>query len=129
VGTNRTREEAAPLNELRAILGNKSAIDAYRSSTLPFPDGTVLVKLPGSIFIARIRAGSYPRCGHDVQVMVKDSRKYTETGGWGFGRFVSGKPADEAQRINCATPAHRREVLIMSFFAYRSPGFSGGFLC
>jgi Cytochrome P460 len=38
-------EEAAPLDELRAILGNRSAIDAYRSGTLPFPDGTVLVKL------------------------------------------------------------------------------------
>jgi hypothetical protein len=38
-------EEAAPLNELRAIFGNKSAIDAYRIGKLPFPDGTVLVKL------------------------------------------------------------------------------------
>jgi hypothetical protein len=43
-------EEAAPLDELRAILGNKSAVDAYRSGTLPFPDGTVLVNWPGNTF-------------------------------------------------------------------------------
>ncbi|MFG1237192.1 cytochrome P460 family protein [Xanthobacter autotrophicus DSM 597] len=33
--------EAAPLDELRAVLGNQTALDAYRSGTLPFPDGTV----------------------------------------------------------------------------------------
>jgi hypothetical protein len=36
-----------------------------------------------------------------VQVMVKDSRKYASTGGWGFGRFINGKPVDEAQHRTC----------------------------
>ena len=36
-----------------------------------------------------------------VQVMVKDSKRYAETGGWGFGRFIDGKPADEAQHKAC----------------------------
>src|SRR6267142_5343615 len=31
-----------------------------------------------------------------VQFMVKDSRKYASTGGWGFAQFNDGKPADEA---------------------------------
>jgi len=27
--------------------------------------------------------------------MVKDSKKYAATGGWGFAQFKDGKPADE----------------------------------
>jgi hypothetical protein len=95
-------EEAAPLNELRAILGNKSAIDAYRYDTLPFPDGTVLVKLAWKhIQSPEFGPASVPGSATTVQVMVKDSGKYAATGGWGFGRFVNGKPADEAQHSTC----------------------------
>jgi hypothetical protein len=32
-------------DELRAILGNALAMNAYREGTLPFPDGAVLAKL------------------------------------------------------------------------------------
>jgi hypothetical protein len=95
-------EEAAPLNELRAILGNKSAIDAYRNDTLPFPDGTVLVKLAWKhIQSPEFGPASVPGSATTVQVMVKDSGKYAATGGWGFGRFVDGKPADSAQHGTC----------------------------
>jgi Cytochrome P460 len=95
-------EEAAPLNELRAILGNKSAIDAYGTSALPFPDGTILVKLAWKhIQSPEFKPASVPGVATTVQVMVKDARKYAATGGWGFGRFVNGKPADEAQHNTC----------------------------
>jgi Cytochrome P460 len=95
-------EEAAPLNELRAILGNKSAIDAYRNGKLPFPDGTVLVKLAWKhIQSPEFGAASIPGAATTVQVMVKDSRKYAATGGWGFGRFVDGTAVDEAQHKTC----------------------------
>jgi hypothetical protein len=95
-------EEAAPLDELRAILGNKSAVDAYRSGTLPFPDGTVLVKLAWKhIQSPEFGPASIPGAATTVQVMVKDSRKYAATGGWGFGRFVNGRPADETQHNTC----------------------------
>jgi Cytochrome P460 len=95
-------EEAAPLNELRAILGNGPAIDAYRNSTLPFPDGTVLVKLAWKhIQSPEFGPASVPGAATTVQVMVKDSSKYAATGGWGFGRFVNGRPADEAQHNTC----------------------------
>jgi Cytochrome P460 len=95
-------EEAAPLDELRAILGNKSAVDAYRSGTLPFPDGTVLVKLAWKhIQSPEFGPASIPGAATTVQVMVKDSRKYAATGGWGFGRFVNGRPTDEAQHNAC----------------------------
>jgi Cytochrome P460 len=36
-----------------------------------------------------------------VQFMVKDSKKYASTGGWGVAQFNDGKPADEAVHNTC----------------------------
>ncbi|ROM87580.1 MULTISPECIES: cytochrome P460 family protein [Pseudomonas] len=95
-------QEAAPLNELRAVVGNGLAMKAYQDSTLPFPDGTVLVKLAWKhVQSPEFEPASIPGAATTVQVMVKDSQKYASTGGWGFGRFINGKPADEAQHQTC----------------------------
>jgi Cytochrome P460 len=86
----------AGLYELRSILGSALALQAYRNRTIPFPDGAILAKLvwkhvPSSEF----KGAFVPRTATTtVQVMVKDSKKYASTGGWGFGRFVDGKPVD-----------------------------------
>jgi hypothetical protein len=94
--------EADPLNELRAVLGNKVAIDAYAKRALPFPDGTILVKLAWKqMKSSEFEPATVPGPATTVQVMVKDSRKYAATGGWGFGRFINGKPVDEAQNQTC----------------------------
>lgn len=94
--------EAAPLNELRAVVGNKIAIAAYRAGTLPFPDGTVLVKLAWKqMQSTEFAPATVPGAATTVQVMVKDSKKYADTGGWGFGRFIGDKPVDEAQHRTC----------------------------
>jgi hypothetical protein len=94
--------EADPLNELRVVLGNPAAIEAYENATLPFPDGTILVKLawrraPSPEF----EPASVPGAATTVQVMVKDSTRYAATGGWGFGRFIGGAAVDEAQHRTC----------------------------
>jgi hypothetical protein len=95
-------QEADPLNELRATLGNPVAINAYREGTLPFPDGTVLAKLAWKhVQSPEFEPASVPGAATTVQIMVKDSKKYRATGGWGFGRFVNGKPVDEAQHQTC----------------------------
>ncbi|TGQ68312.1 cytochrome C oxidase subunit III [Mesorhizobium sp. M00.F.Ca.ET.186.01.1.1] len=95
-------EEAEPLNELRAVLGNVVAMKAYREGTLPFPDGTILAKLAWKhVQSPEFESASIPGAATTVQIMVKDSKKYAATGGWGFGRFVDGKPADEAQHETC----------------------------
>lgn len=94
--------EADPLNELRAVLGNKVAIDAYGKRELPFPDGTILVKLAWKqMQSSEFEPAAVPGPATTVQVMVKNSRKYAATGGWGFGRFVNGKAVDEAQHQTC----------------------------
>ncbi|MDA9425937.1 MULTISPECIES: cytochrome P460 family protein [Bradyrhizobium] len=95
-------EEAAPLDELRAVVGNQTAIDAYQAGKLPFPDGTILVKRAWKRKKSpEFEAATIPGAATTVQVMVKDSKKYAATGGWGFGRFVNGRPVDEAQHRTC----------------------------
>ena len=94
--------EAAPFNELRTVLGNRTAVNAYQKGTLPFPDGTVLVKLAWKqVPSPEFASATIPGAATTVQVMVKDSKKYAATGGWGFGRFIDGKPVDEAQHQTC----------------------------
>ena len=36
-----------------------------------------------------------------LEFMVKDSKKYATTAGWGFGQFTNGKPDDEALHRAC----------------------------
>jgi hypothetical protein len=104
--------EEGELDELRGILGNAASMKAYRGGKLPFPDGAVLVKLAwkhvpspeDNLALGQFQA-FVPGRPTTVQVMVKDSKKYAATGGWGFGRFISGKPVDVAQHKTCF-PCH-----------------------
>ena len=94
--------ETPPLDELRVVVGNPVAMAAIEKNQLPFPDGTVLVKLAWKRVQSTEAPAAYvPGSATTVQVMVKDAKKYASTGGWGFGRFVNGKPVDEAQHQTC----------------------------
>ncbi len=95
-------QETGRLDELRGILGNTIALNAYRDGTLPFPDGAILAKLAWShVQSTEFDAAFVPGSATTVQIMVKDARRYASTGGWGFGRFIDGKPVDEAQHATC----------------------------
>ncbi len=105
--------EAGSLNDLRAILGNDVAIKAVREGQTPYPDGTIIARLAWSYVPLAESAAAF---GHPqsfvagpptngVQFMVKDSRKYSATGGWGFAQFDDGKPASEAMQNTCF-PCH-----------------------
>jgi Cytochrome P460 len=94
---------------LRAILGNDVAIEASREGKLPYPDGTIIARLAWSYDPLEESEKAFGRpqsfvAGppkNGVQFMVKDSRKYASTGGWGFAHFDDGKPADEAVHNTC----------------------------
>ena len=106
--------EEGNLNDLRAILGNDIAIKAYREDKLPFPDGTIIARLAWSYVPSEEnnkvfgRAQSFvagpPKNG--VQFMVKDSKKYAASGGWGYADFTNGKPGSEALHETCF-PCHQ----------------------
>jgi hypothetical protein len=104
--------DEAGLDELRGVLGNSVAVGAYRDGALPFPDGTILAKLAWKhVPVAGLDGAFVTGAATTVQIMVKDSRKYASTGGWGFGRFVDGQPVDEAQHQTCFAchEAHAKE--------------------
>lgn len=94
--------EEGSFNELRGIVGNDISVNAYRNGTPPFPDGAILVKLAWKRVPSSEFGGAFvPGHATTVQVMVKDSKRYASTGGWGFGRFIEGKPVDRAQHETC----------------------------
>jgi hypothetical protein len=101
--------EEGDLNDLRAILGNDVAIEAYREGKLPFPDGTIIARLAWSYEPSEENNKAFGRSQsfvagppkNGVQFMVKDSRKYASTGGWGFAQFNDGKPADAGVHKTC----------------------------
>lgn len=95
-------QEAGDLDSLRVILGNRIAAKAYQEGTLPFPDGAELAKVAWKRVPSPEAPDAHvPGPAQTVQFMIKDSKRYGESGGWGFGRFVEGRPADEAQHRTC----------------------------
>ena len=76
-----------------AILGNPAMIEAYQrgipDNGQPFPDGAKMAKihwlpqnqdaLPGQPTVAGAQ--------HDVDFMVKDSKRFADGNGWGYGAF------------------------------------------
>jgi hypothetical protein len=107
------------LKQVRAQLGNDIAIKAFRDGARPFPDGTVIAALHWNEAVLdennKVLAIGFPGAGlqssiagsaENVQFMVKDSKKYATTGGWGFADFKNGKPGNEALHKTCF-PCHQ----------------------
>ena len=79
--------------KLAVILGNPAMIEAYRAGIpgngKPFPDGARMAKIhwvpkkneayPGQPLV--------PGTLHDVDFMVKDSKRFADSGGWGWAAF------------------------------------------
>jgi hypothetical protein len=109
--------EEGPLNDIRVILGNDVAIKTYREEKVSFPEGTIIARIAWNYVPSEKnnkvfgRAQSFvPGAAPDwyLQFMVKDSKKYAATGGWGYAQFdKDGKPADEAPLKTCF-PCHQK---------------------
>src|SRR5262245_29968070 len=130
-----------PVNDLRVKLGNDVAIQAYRERKRPFPDGTIIARLayqqvaseannkvfraaaeqrglPAEQIEKLLAASSVAGPPTNVQFMVKDSKKYAATGGWGFAQFTNGKPDGEALHktcFSCHAPAKDRDFVFTEF--------------
>jgi Cytochrome P460 len=117
--------EAGDNNDLRAILGNDVAIKAYREEKLPFSDGTIIARLAWRYLTSEENNKVFGReqsfvAGPptNVQFMIKDSRKYAATGGWGFAQFTDGKPVNEAVPkacFSCHEPAKARDFVFTRY--------------
>jgi hypothetical protein len=117
--------EAGDLNDLRAVLGNDIAIKAYRDGTLPFPDGAIIARLAWRYVPSEENNKVFGRdqsfvagAPTNVQFMVKDSKKYASTGGWGFAQFNDGKAVDDAALAGCFachTPVEARDFVFTRY--------------
>ncbi len=79
-------------NIIDVIVGNPEMIAAYQSG-LPaegrkIPDGAKMVKIHWN---AKKQPDGFPALVpdtlHDLDTMVKDSKRFAATGGWGYGQF------------------------------------------
>ena len=106
--------EAGNLNSLGAVLGNDVAFKAFRDGKLPYPDGSIIAALhyrnvpsdENNMVFGQAQS-FVPGAPTNIQFMVKDSKKYAATGGWGFGHFADGKPGDAAFMKSCF-PCHEK---------------------
>ena len=98
------------------ILGNPKMIEAYQAGIpangKPFPDGAKMAKIhwtpKKNAFFADT---TVPGTLHDVDFMVKDSKRFADSGGWGYavfkydaaaGTFSPGTTADQPPQANDA---------------------------
>ena len=89
----------------------------YREGKHPFPEGSIVGRIAWSFVPSEENNKTFGRDQSFVagsptdfylQFMVKDSKKYAATGGWGFGHFgTDGNPGDAAFMKSCF-PCHEK---------------------
>jgi cytochrome P460 len=82
--------EDGPL--IAAILANPTMIDAYQKgypgNGKPWPDGSKMAKIHWRpTKMAVFPQATVPGTQRDVDFMVKDSKRFADTGGWGWAVF------------------------------------------
>ena len=105
--------ETGDLNSIGGVLGNDIAFKAAKEGKLPYPDGSIIVALHYKYVPSEENNKVFgqeqsfvPGAPTNIQFMVKDSKKYAATGGWGFGHFMDGKPAS-ADFMKPCFPCHQ----------------------
>ena len=107
--------EAGNLNDIRVILGNDVAVRAYRSGKRPFPEGTIIARLAYKYVASDQNNAVFGQSQSfvagdptNVQISVKDSKRYAATGGWGYGQFEGGLPNPSEPLIQTCFACHAR---------------------
>ena len=82
-----------------AILANPVMIKAYETGIpgngKPFPDGAKMAKVHWTPKkMETFPAATVPGAQHDVDFMVKDSKRFADSGGWGYGVFEYNAASD-----------------------------------
>jgi hypothetical protein len=95
-------------DKVALIVGNPAMIEAYKAGIpfngKPVPDGARMAKTHWTAKKDEQQPGEpiVPGALHDIDFMVKDSKKFADSGGWGYAQFdyepasETFKPADES---------------------------------
>jgi len=87
-------------DHLAAILGNPAMIDAFKTGApdngKPFPDGAKMAKVHWNATKKEAYPGPPTVAGaqSDVDFMVKDSKRFADSGGWGYAVFTYDAASD-----------------------------------
>ena len=108
---------------MRIIYGNDIMVKAIKERRLPFPDGARIVKVVWGKQVEDADGNVLPGNFQNAQFMIKDSKKYGSTEGWGFARFdgLALKPTGktilfEQTCINC-----HRLLALQNDFVFNVP--------
>ena len=79
-------------DSVAAIVANPEMIEAYSAGIpangKPFPDGAKMAKIHwNSKKMEAFPTHTVPSTEHDVDFMVKDSKRFADSGGWGWAAF------------------------------------------
>jgi hypothetical protein len=80
-------------DKIATILGNPVMIEAYKAGIpvngKPVPDGARMAKIHWTAKNNENQPGDpvVPGPLHDIDFMVKDSKKFADSGGWGYAEF------------------------------------------
>jgi hypothetical protein len=120
--------EEGTLHSFAAVLGNDVAIKAYREGTLPYPDGTIIAALhyhhvpsAENNKIFGKEQSFVPGDPSNIQFMIKDSKVYASTGGWGFGHFQDGKPLTDKVKLKGCFDCHAQNPSRDLVFTHYAP--------
>jgi hypothetical protein len=115
VAVSRPVEDGTP--QFKIILANPTMIAAYRAGIpgngKPFPDGSKIVKL---VYSPKLNPKApYPVDVPDALLAVafieKDSKRFADTSGWGYGEFGYDPAADTfkagVEGHNCGAACHQ----------------------
>lgn len=101
---------------LAATVANAAMIDAYKAgfpgNGKAIPDGAKLAKIhwtpkPNAFFPETM----VPGVQHDMDFMVKDSKRFADGGGWGYAYFVYDAAADRFRPATAAdTPPQNNDA-------------------
>jgi hypothetical protein len=85
---------------MAVILANPVMIKAYQSGIpgngKPFPDGSKMAKIHWKPkMLEALPTATVPASLNDVDFMVKDSKKFADSGGWGWGAFKYDAASDK----------------------------------
>jgi hypothetical protein len=91
---------------IAAIIGNPAMISAYQQGVpdngKPFPDGAMMAKVHWIPKKQEAYPGqpTVPGVQHDADFMVKDSKRFADSGGWGWGAFEYDAATDAFRPAN-----------------------------
>jgi len=84
---------AEQLNLIEVIVGNPVMISAYQAGApgngKPFPDGAKMAKIHWNAKKGVDEPGApiVPDTLHDIDFMVRDSKRFADSGNWGYAEF------------------------------------------